>query len=300
MPRIIPVEDGHVSSLDECFDSLQREGFDPNDEASLMHGARALRRLGNNRDFLGDMLVAELAARHREEVEGNNYGAPVLMLTPAGQSNFFLRAAMWPSPSEHALRASGNACFVYEKPHDHNFDFLTIGYFGPGYTSDYYEYDYEAVVGWRGEPVDLRFVETARLDPGKIMHYRAHIDVHTQHPPESLSVSLNIMHANGAQAWLDQYAFDCDRKTVQAQLAQGASEAFLSVAVGLGGDSAGDLAETFAWQHPSDRMRLSAWSALASIADGPAGRDAVWRRAEAAGSRLVAHEARLRREALAA
>jgi hypothetical protein len=35
------------------------------------------------------------------------------------------------------MRASGAAAFVYGLPHDHNFDFLTLGYFGPGYWSDY-------------------------------------------------------------------------------------------------------------------------------------------------------------------
>lgn len=39
----------------------------------------------------------------------------------------------------------------------------------------------------------IRFVERSNLAEGRMMLYRAHRDVHSQLPPESLSVSLNIM-----------------------------------------------------------------------------------------------------------
>lgn len=295
MPRVIELADEAVSSLDECVDALSTEGFRPADEASLLHAARQLRRLGNDRAFLGDLIVAELAARHREETGGNSYGPQVIMLAPPGPRDFFIRANIWPSREEHMMRASGSESFVYGLPHDHNFDFLTLGYFGPGYWSDYYEFDYESVAGWRGEPVDLRFVGRERLEEGKLMHYRAHLDVHAQIPADALSVSLNVLHASGAQGWLDQYRIDTDNARIGAILSNGASEAFLRIAVGLGSAEAMDLAENFAHGHPSDRMRLAAWGSLASVADGEAGRDAVWRAAEGSGSRLVAGEARLRR-----
>ena len=69
----------------------------------------------------------------------------------------------------------------------------------------------------------------------------------------------------------------------------------MRIAVGLGGGEALDLARRFGQRHPSDRMRLSAWSALAGIAMDSAGQDAIWREAETSGSRLVSAEARLRR-----
>ncbi len=197
------------------------------------------------------------------------------------------------------MRASGGASFVYGLPHDHNFDFLTIGYFGPVYWSDYYKFDYAEVAGWKGEPVDLRFVERGRLDEGKIMHYRAHVDVHAQIPADALSVSINILHASGAQGWLDQYRFDIENRQVDRILSNGSSEAFIRIAVGLGCEEAKDLARRFARQHPSDRMRLAAWGALASVARDAGARDAVWSEAEGCGSRLVAAEAGIRRAALA-
>lgn len=299
MPRVIELEDARVAALDEAVDAIAAGGFDPHDEASLGNAALWLRRLGNDRDFLGDILIGELAQRHRDDVLDNAYGPQVVMLAPPC-GDFFIRANLWPSPDEHMVRASGGTSFAYGLPHDHNFSFLTLGYFGPGYWSDYYEFDYGDVTGWRGEAVpSLRFVERARLDPGKLMLYRAHVDVHAQHPAEALSVSLNVMHTSGAQGWLDQYRFDLDRREIGAIISPGPSEVFLKLAVGLGSDEALDLAQRFARRHPSDRLRLAAWDALAAREVDPGARDALWREAEGAGSLLVAMEAKARREGLA-
>jgi hypothetical protein len=298
MPRVIAVDDPSSASLGECCEALGAIGFDPHDEERLAAGALWLRRLGNNRDFLGDLLIDELASRHRDDVLDNAYGPQVIMLAPPN-GNFFMRANLWPSLDEHMVRASGEGPFVYGLPHDHNFDFLTIGYFGPGYWSDYYEIDYDEIVGWRGEPVpSLRFVERARLEEGKIQLYRAHIDVHAQLPADSLSVSLNIMHTTGAQGWLDQYRFDLERRAVGAIITPGPSEAFLKVAIGLGSQEALDLGHRFARRHPSDRLRLAAWDALAAREVGAAAKDALWREAEGSGSRLVEMEAKARRAEL--
>ena len=278
MPRVIAVEDDSVSSLAECIDALSASGFRPCEEESLVHAAGQLRRLGNDRGFLGDMIAAELAERHREELHNNSYGPQVIMLKPPGAGDFFMRANIWPSQDEFMMRASGSASFVYGLPHDHNFDFLTLGYFGPGYWSDYFEYDYETVTGWRGEPVDLRFVERSRLEQGKIMHYRAHRDVHAQLPADSLSVSFNILHTSGALGWLDQYSFDVENGRVGSILSNGASEAFIRIAVALGSDAARDLARNFGKAHPSERMRLAASSRAARVSASTAPRAAMaWR-----------------------
>lgn len=88
-----------------------------------MHAALWLRRLGNDGDFLGDILIGELAQRHREDALDNAYSPQVIMLAPPS-STYFIRANIWPSASEHMVRASGGDSFVLGLPHDHNFDFL--------------------------------------------------------------------------------------------------------------------------------------------------------------------------------
>lgn len=298
MPRVIDLSDDRACSLEECADALAARGFDPMDEESLGHGALWLRRLGNNATFLGDLLVKNLAHRHKEDNDRQSYGPQSIVLSDH-RGNCFLRANIWPGAEDHLLVASGRSPFLYDMPHDHNFHFLTLGYFGPGYWSDYFEYEYAEVAGYQGEPVRLKSLGRQRLEEGKLMLYRAHHDVHRQLPADSLSVSVNIMHANPALGWLDQYRFDVDAGAIGTIISHGSTDAFLRVAVAMGGEVALDLAETFAARHPSDRMRLTASDALASRLLDVAARDAFWARAEASGSRMVAAEAKVRRAALA-
>jgi len=295
---LIDCADARAIGLAECTERLAERGFDPADEDSLHAAARDLRQLGNDDRFLGDVLIDELKRRCEPDHEASAYGPQTLILARPG-AQVFLRANIWPSPDEHVLRASGAAPFYFDVPHDHNFSFLTLGYFGPGYWSDYYEYDFEDVAGYAGEAVDLRFVERSRLEHGKLMLYRAHRDVHVQHPADAMSVSLNVMHSAPHQAWFDQYRFDVNDNRIAAILSHGASEVTLRLAVALGLEDARDLAEDFGRSHPSDRMRLAAWEAQACVETDDGARDDVWRRAEQSGSLLVAGEARRHRLALA-
>ncbi|MBB3033210.1 transposase [Alteriqipengyuania lutimaris] len=239
-------------SLEQCVARLDATGFDPRDEDSLGHAAQALARLAANRTFLGDLLIAQIAGE--SDGQATAYGPQAIML--AGPRNgWFLRANIWPARADPAFEASGAASFVYGLPHDHNFDFLTVGYFGPGYVSDYYEYDYESVHGQPGEAVDLRFMERSALSEGRVLHYRAHRDVHCQHPPASLSVSLNICSAHPAQGWFDQYRFDLEKGEIAGVLNASANEVMLRIGMALGSDAARDCAQHFAAEHPSAAMR---------------------------------------------
>lgn len=297
MARILDVTGQAPLGLDEAIARLAATGFAPDEAESVQAAAGILCGLGHDRDFLGDLILDELGRRHRDVPDDNAYGPQAIILGRAGRDSL-LRAGIWPSSADPMMRNSGASAFAYGLPHDHNFDFLTLGYFGPGYWSDHYEADYEAIAGYHGESVRLRPAGRYRLEEGAIHHYRAHVDVHVQWPADRLSVSLNILHTGGAQGWLDQYHFDLNKGVIAGQLAHGASEAFIRIAVGLGGEEALDLAERFAFGHPSGRMRLHALDALASVAGEDGARDAIWARAEAGGNRMVAMEAKGRRKGL--
>lgn len=300
MPVVIDSSAHEVCSLPECIAALDEMGFDADDPASTASAAFWLRRLANNREFLGDLLVDRLTGRAGEGI-ATGYGPQAIVISrpAANRANAaFLRAAIWPSPRDHVFRTSGAESFVYGAAHDHNFDFLTVGYCGPGYASDYYEYDYEALAGFPGEDARLRFTGRATLSPGKLMLYRRHVDVHSQLPPDSLSVSLNVMRVDPAQGWFDQYGFDCETGTVRRWLNANAGEAFLRVAVASGSAGACDYAEWVGRCHPSDRLRLASFAARADQCSDPAEADALWRAGELSGSRMVAGAARQRRAAL--
>src|SRR3954469_1426294 len=264
MPRLIATDPGaDAISLGDLVEQLETAGFDPEDEDSIAAFGPALGRLGRNRRFLGDLVIDELKQGCAGQLARNQYGAQVILLH-GGASKFALRANFWPAEEDSVIVNSGTAPFFYDVPHDHNFSFLTVGYFGPGYESDYYEYDYGAVVGAVGEPAPLRFVERSSLSRGKVLLYRKHRDVHRQLPPESLSVSLNILALSPPNDFKDQYLFDLERREVAGVANANGLEALVALAARLGGGNGADLVESFARAHPSDRIRLAAWGAKAA------------------------------------
>jgi hypothetical protein len=263
MPRVIDCPETEPLELGELVQVLNGEGFDPNDEDSFAAAGPWLKRLAANRHFLADLAVAELKERCGQQERENRYSSQVIMLHRASEK-YFIRANFWPSPKDSVFKASGTAPFFYHVPHDHNFSFLTVGYLGPGYWSEYYEYDYESVVGLPGEKVDLRFVEKARLDPGKVMLYRAHKDVHDQLPADEMSVSINIMEASPKLPFLAQYRFDPAKCEIVSVLTRSSSEALLALAANHDGGNARDLVDSFARNHPCERLQFTALRELAA------------------------------------
>lgn len=275
MPRLIDPPEGSTLDMDEVIARLDEGGVDLTDEASIARCTDLLAGLQRNPDFLADRVIAALKASYADQLDINLYSAQVFILhrSPRG---FYLRANMWPSPRDAAFTASGPAAFSYGVPHDHNFSFLTAGYFGPGYISDYYDYDPEAVDGRLGEPLNLTFVERSSLGQGQMMLYRAHRDIHRQLPPESLSVSLNIMDEGEHVPWRDQYIVDLKSGTIAKRPTLTSSELLLRCAVHLTGNGR-DVAEQFAMTHPVPRVRANAIAALAAVEEGE-GRAAVLER----------------------
>ena len=139
----------------DLIEALNDPHFDPADEDSFAAAGPLLKRLANNRGFLAEIALAELKDRCHRQSASNRYSSQVIMLHRASEK-YFIRANFWPSPKDSVFRTSGTSPFFYHVPHDHNFSFLTVGYLGPGYWSDYYEYDYGQVVGVPGEAVDLQ------------------------------------------------------------------------------------------------------------------------------------------------
>ena len=264
MPRLIACDDDRAIGFAEFLDELDASPFDPRDEDSFAALAPQLKRLANNLDFLADYAMAELENRFAEQQRINDYGFQVLLLHRA--ANYFIRANFWPARNDPLTRRSGTAPFFYDVPHDHNFSFLTVGYFGPGYWSDYYEYDYRRVAGYPGEKVDLQFIERSRLEQGKMLLYRAHRDIHRQLPADSLSVSLNIVEVSAHSGWLDQYRFDIERGEIAEIMTLLPGTVLLRLAAQLGGEAGRGLAADFARQHPSDHIRYGAISAQAAAA----------------------------------
>ena len=264
MTQRIECEIEEAIAFDAFVEALHAAQVDVGDEAALISLAPLLKQLSNNADFLADRIVAELENRFRDQAEISDYGMQVLMLCRT--SHHFVRANFWPARNDSLMRASGSAPFFYDLPHDHNFSFLTVGHFGPGYWSDYYEYRHEEVAGYPGEPVDLVAKGRRRLQRGQLMLYRAHRDIHRQLPPDRLSVSLNIVESTDMASWYDQYSFDLERGEIGKILSMQPAEILLDLASHIGGEAGIALVDEFARDHPVDRVRFRAISAAAAAA----------------------------------
>ena len=297
MPRVIPTDETEAIELGDLVEMLETGPFDSMDEDNFASWGPALKKLGNNRRFLGDIIVQELKSRCENQLESNQY-TPQVILLHSRSRNFLIRANIWPALDDSMVRDSGTDPFFYGKAHDHNFSFLTVGYLGPGYWSDYYEYDYSKVLGFGGEKVDLRFVERSRLDEGKVMRYRIHLDVHLQLPPDEMSVSLNILESSGRNHMLDQYQFDIERSEVVGALTRTSIEPLLALSAQIGGGEGLSLVEDFASSHASDPVRFRALKAQASVAGGLDERIALFERAARAPNRYVSALAKLEAEKL--
>ena len=291
MPRLIDAPTEEKIELAELVELLETGGFDGEDEEQFASFGPALKKLGNNRRFLSDLVIAELKQRCEGQVRDNQYSAQVIMLHGAAKK-FIIRANFWPALKDSVIRQSGTDPFFYGVPHDHNFSFLTVGYFGPGYWSDYYEYDYDQVVGYPGEAVNLRFVEKSRLDQGKVMLYRAHHDVHLQLPADEMSVSINIVETSHSTGFRDQYRFDVENGRVDGILTHTSLEPMLSLAAHYGGEEGMDLIAEFAAGHPSDRIRWCALRARAAALPSVDERIALYEAAIGGSSLLVGAMAR--------
>lgn len=202
-----------VSLEPEEFIEKINSSIDINDIESVKEAAPLLKSLANNRQLVPGILQRDL--KNYLSGKKTSFYNPQSFIIGSG-NNFFLRGNMWfPLPQQQGpLAEKMAAVFSYRMAHDHNFLFATVGYHGPGYITEIYEYDASSTIGYIGEPIKLKFLERTQLPVGKVMIYRPHQDAHLQIPPESLTISLNLMIANPKHTQRDQYFFDLERSCI--------------------------------------------------------------------------------------
>lgn len=271
MPIVIETSESDVIQLDDLVEHLMAEKIDTRDHDAMIAAGPMLKKLGNNKTFIADLALAELKSRKNLDSFSNSYGPQTIMLTPPERDKheFFIRANFWPSPADHIFRSSQATDFFYHSPHDHSFNFLTVGYLGPGYKSNYYEYDYETADGYLGEDVSLRFVETSSLTEGKVMLYRGFMDVHDQMPGDAMSMSINIMENSFRGGFLDQYQFDIEHGKICKLINRVSAAALLPILAAVEDGNATDFLQEVSRSHAFGRVRCIALDALASVAATP-------------------------------
>lgn len=273
MPTIIDSTSDKVATLADIFEYFS--GIDVSDRDAILEGAPVLRALANNRTFLVERIVHELKDVAALQ-QTNQYSSQVFSLGRG--RNFFMRANFWPAARDTVLQTSGPRSFFYGVPHDHNFDFLTVGYMGPGYWSDFYEYDHDQVAGYPGEIVPLRFTGREALPMGRMMLYHASVDVHSQMPADSFSISLNVIVDFPEKiSTINQYFFDLESYRIESFANRTSLPLICEVAGEIGNEDCVDVLEYLSANHPHTRGRIAAYDALVRLC--PANTSTIWERA---------------------
>lgn len=207
--------DALILSLDE-FVAHVEDHVDIDDFESMKDSAWALRALSNDRDFLLSAYNDELAAI--VDGKSQNVLTPQTIVLARGKE-FYLRSNIWLPPSEAAkFRDREAKLTAYGLAHDHNFHFLTVGYYGEGYATDVYRYEYEKIVGYIGEDAGLEFLGSYQLKPGMVMGYEAGRDVHVQYEPDDIAISINLIAVPRSTYFQQQLSFDLECGSVAAGL----------------------------------------------------------------------------------
>src|SRR5450830_1271706 len=129
----------------EEFNEYYEKYVDNNDFESIINLAEPLRKLSNNKKLGMDFLSRYLLNPDQQE-SINKYSSKSFIL--AVKEKYILRLNIW-MESKLFLGTTKleDNIYSYEFAHNHNFNLLTIGYFGSGYWTEIYEFDPKGVSG---------------------------------------------------------------------------------------------------------------------------------------------------------
>jgi hypothetical protein len=231
---------------------------DPSDEAAIREGRGLLYRYANREGLLPQLIERALREGHADNADGFMLTNQSIIVQSRGA--YILRLNFWPAPSQNALHHEREqALLSYETPHDHNFSLLTIGCYGPGYRTTVKSYERDQVRGEIGETLPLGEVQDYQLGHNDMLFYSACRDVHSQHVPTSLSVSLNLIAQDIAVYRKSQFTVSFDSGSIIGYPESRIGK-YLSL-LSLVGDRARDYRselETIASQSDSEQLRSKA------------------------------------------
>ena len=206
----------HVFDLDEIKEDICLHEFVDSCSSNFVNNkmkdlniekiAIDLKKFSNTKDLFVNFLNIEL--KNLDDFQKiNPYGIQSFLMYT--NSDFFIRANIWPPLSKDFDKVN----FSYGIPHDHNFDLITIGHLGPGYITELWEYDKSKIRGEKEEFVDLKKHKKVTLSEGKVLYMEKSKDIHIQHPPQDISISINFMtRLDATQS--NQYYFDIQNNTI--------------------------------------------------------------------------------------
>jgi hypothetical protein len=251
------------------------ENIDLRDEAAVLNSAEQFSALNNNKAFALDILHAELkrAPNSNETSFYSLHSCIVARGKPTRpEQSYMLRLNIWPCVPQSALTValaqSVHQLYGYDIPHDHNFSFMTAGYWGPGYETAVFEYECAESQPYPNDALALRFLERTFLSEGKIMYFRTSRDVHIQFAPSEPSMSLNLLINLPENQHVEQYVVDLDSQRIAEYIPFSIitkRTRIIECVAQLGDENSVELLFDILQKHPARRLRHAALKALVKV-----------------------------------
>ena len=235
------------------------------DSKDMQVAASWLRALASAKTCLVARIMAELDDPQTFQV--SNPGQAQSFLLHPGEY-YTLRLMLW-APSEKKVLAPLSYGFV----HDHDFDLMSAGVYGPGYRTSLYQFDYDEPAHQHQGLARLNYQGEAGLKEGETIYYFASKDVHRQYSPVSLSVSVSLnLLIRKPDAGIRQTVFDLSgppengivlgRARYNSQDKLNSQKSILAVLARLENARSRDIILQIARSHDSEEVRALAWASL--------------------------------------
>lgn len=245
-----------LQTFHKNIDSIKHEKFT---EEFIDDCAIFLGQLANNENLLEQLLSNITSAEQLDKV----FSAPQSFMLGMG-TDYYLRVNVWLPEFQHAHSKYENAIYAYDLAHNHDFHLLTVGYFGNGYVTDLYEISNEDAVKTPGQEIQLTNHLREQLSKGKVIYFKPYNDVHVQHHPSNLSISINLIFINDDRP-LEQLLFNVKTSKIEEYLelsVQARCKTAIDIASLIGNQDTLHLLRDLSEQHPHHRVRNAAKEVL--------------------------------------
>lgn len=263
MAKVFTFSDTSPLSVERFFSEFDNISHEKGSDEFIVECARLLSDLNSD-----PLLIRRHIERHGGILAAiSTFASPQYFVLGRHHSKFGpigLRVNFWLPIGGGKFYAREKEMYSYELGHNHDFRFFTVGHFGPGYVTDLCEIDPDVISGIPGEHVDLLNRSTEQLTPGKVIYFETFSDVHVQHPPDQMSISINLII--GVENWKkEQYEIDLNSSRLVGGVMQspvGRTMACLDFASYFADDATQSLFKDFADDKTFERVRTAALDAI--------------------------------------
>lgn len=207
----LPPEQADPIGLEDMRSFLRDMGPLDSDE-KILDCVGPLRQLGANGPRLLRTIAKTFLDRNKQ---GGEFESVTNSFVLAREGGVAVRLNLWrPLRKGSKFDRFNGRIYAYGFPHDHDFDLLTVGAFGPGYTTSIYKYATTSTEIEVGTSVDSHPLGDFTLEEGAVLFYEQSRDIHIQNPSPSFSASLNLLAAQRVKVRCGQFAFDRDCRQI--------------------------------------------------------------------------------------